>query len=44
MNYFKNIIEEESKKDYYKKLHEFVINEYNTKTIFPPKEKIFYAL
>lgn len=44
MNYFKNIIEEEAKKDYYKKLHEFVINEYNTKTIFPPKEKIFYAL
>lgn len=44
MNYFKNIIEEESKKDYYKKLHEFVINEYNMKTIFPPKEKIFYAL
>ncbi len=44
MNYFKNIIEEESKKDYYKKLHEFVINEYNTKTIFPPKEKIFNAL
>ncbi len=44
MNYFKNIIEEESKKDYYKKLHEFVINEYNTKTIFPPKEKVFNAL
>lgn len=44
MNYFKNIIEEESKKDYYKKLHEFMINEYNTKTIFPPKEKIFNAL
>ncbi len=44
MNYFKNIIEEESKKDYYKKLHEFVINEYNTKTIFPPREKIFNAL
>lgn len=44
MNYFKNIIEEESKKDYYIKLHEFVDNEYKTKTIFPPRENIFFAL
>ncbi len=44
MNYFKNIIEEESKKDYYKKLHEFVDKEYKTKTIFPPRKNIFFAL
>lgn len=44
MNYFKNIIEEESKKDYYIKLHDFVGNEYKTKTIYPPHEKIFFAL
>ncbi len=44
MNYFKNIIEEESKKDYYIKLHDFVDNEYKTKTIFPPRENIFFAL
>ena len=44
MNHFKDIIEEESKKDYYIKLHEFVENEYATKTIYPPKENIFFAL
>ncbi len=44
MSRFKEIIEEESKKEYYKKLHEFVNNEYNTKTIFPPKNKIYFAL
>lgn len=44
MNYFKNIIEEESKKDYYIKLHDFVENEYRTKTIYPPHENIFFAL
>ena len=44
MGRFKDIIEEESKKDYYIKLHEFVENEYKTKTIFPPHNKIFSAL
>ena len=44
MSRFKEIIEEESKKDYYIQLHEFVENEYKTKTIFPPKENIFFAL
>ena len=44
MNHFKDIIEEESKKDYYIKLHEFVENEYKEKNIFPPKENIFFAL
>ena len=28
MNHFKDIIEEESKKDYYKDLHEFVYKAY----------------
>lgn len=44
MSHFKEIIEEESKKDYYIKLHEFVDNEYKTKTIFPPRENVFFAL
>lgn len=44
MNYFKEIIEEESKKDYYIKLHDFVENEYATKTIYPPKDNVFSAL
>ena len=44
MNKFKEIIEEEAQKDYYKKMHEFVINEYETKTIFPPRSNIYEAL
>ena len=44
MNNFKNIIEEESKKDYYIKLREFVDEEYNNKTIYPERENIFAAL
>lgn len=44
MNHFKDIIAEESQKEYYKKLHDFVDNEYKTKTIYPPRDKIFFAL
>jgi len=44
MNYFKNIIEEEAQKDYYKQLHDFVDNEYKTKTIFPPRNNIYAAM
>lgn len=44
MNHFKEIIEEESKKDYYIKLHDFVENEYATKTIYPSKDNVFSAL
>lgn len=44
MNHFKDIIEEESKKEYYQKLHDFVDNEYKTKTIYPPRDKVFFAL
>ncbi len=43
MNYFKNILENESKKEYYKKLNEFIENEYQTKTIYPQKENIYSA-
>ena len=43
-NHFKDIIEEESKKEYYQKLHEFVYKEYDEKTIFPEKKNIFAAL
>ena len=44
MGRFSEILKEESNKDYYKKLHEFVENEYATKTIYPPKKNIFFAL
>lgn len=44
MNHFKDIIEEESQKDYYKKLHEFVYKAYEEHTIFPDKKNIFAAL
>ena len=38
------ILEEEFKKDYFKKLGMFVKNEYKNKMIFPPYENIFDAL
>ena len=41
---FKDIAQAEFQKDYYKKLHDFVENEYKHKTIFPPKQNIFRAL
>ena len=44
MNHFKDIIEEERQKDYYKKLHEFVYKAYEEHTIFPDKKNIFAAL
>ena len=44
MNHFKDIIEKKSKKDYYKKLHEFVYKAYEEHTIFPDKKNIFAAL
>lgn len=37
------ILKEEFKKDYFKKLKEFVLKEYNSKTIYPPFEDIFNA-
>ncbi|MEG2348881.1 MAG: uracil-DNA glycosylase [Clostridia bacterium] len=44
INKFKEIIDEESKKDYYIKLHKFINSEYEKKDIFPPKKNIFFAL
>ena len=40
---FEDIVKEESEKNYYKDLIEFVNEEYKTKTIFPPKDNIFEA-
>jgi uracil-DNA glycosylase len=44
MGHFEEIIKEENKKEYYRKLNEFIENEYMTKTIYPQKENIFFAL
>lgn len=44
MKKFKEIAEKEFQQDYYKKLHQFIEQEYQTKTIFPPKHEIFRAL
>lgn len=38
------VLQEEFKKDYYKKLYSFVKSEYDTTTIYPPAEDIFNAL
>ena len=38
------VLEEEFKKDYFKKLGMFIKNEYKNKMIFPPYENIFDAL
>lgn len=41
---FKELIDEESKKEYYIKLKEYIDNEYEAKEIFPKKQEIFNAL
>lgn len=41
---FKDIVTIEFSKPYYQQLHDFVEQEYQTKTIFPPKQEIFRAL
>ena len=43
-NDWNEILEEEVKKDYYKHLRKFLIEEYKTKTIYPDKHDIFNAL
>lgn len=43
MKTFSEFIVEQEKLDYYKELMEFIDNEYDTKTIFPPKDEIFNA-
>jgi uracil-DNA glycosylase len=40
---WKTIIEQEKQKDYFKTLDNFLENEYKTKKIYPPKNKIFNA-
>ena len=37
------ILEDEYKKDYFIKLKEFVLEEYNSKTIYPPIKEVFNA-
>ena len=44
MNRFKTIVEIESQKEFYQKLHKIIDQEYQTKTIYPPKQQIFRAL
>jgi uracil-DNA glycosylase len=40
---FKDIIEEETKKDYFRSLQEFIDDEYENKIIYPKKENIYNA-
>ena len=40
---FNDLLEEEKQKDYYKDLIDFIDKEYESKIIFPPREKIFEA-
>lgn len=44
MNHFEDIIDEESKKEYYVKLKRFIDSQYETKTVYPEKNNIFAAL
>ncbi|SDY15637.1 uracil-DNA glycosylase [Lachnobacterium bovis] len=43
-NDWQNVLEKEYKKDYYKDLYKFVLEEYQTQTIYPPADDIFNAL
>lgn len=43
-NDWNQALAEEFKKEYYRKLYEFVKNEYNTRVIFPPSADLFNAL
>lgn len=40
---FKQLFNEEKNKEYFIKLKEFIDNEYDTKTIYPPKDMVFNA-
>lgn len=42
-NSWDKVLKEEFKKEYFQKTKDFVDAEYNTKTIYPPKEEIFNA-
>lgn len=41
---WENVLKEETKKDYFKQLEQFLTNEYNTHVIYPPKSRILSAL
>lgn len=43
-NDWKDLLKDEFEKEYYKKLRKFLIEEYNTKTVYPDKNDIFNAL
>lgn len=43
-NNWNNFLGDEFKKDYYIKLHDFLVQEYTTKTIYPDMHNIFNAL
>lgn len=43
MKNWDTIINEEKQKEYYKALETFIDNEYKTKDIYPPKDKLFTA-
>lgn len=43
-NDWDNLLKDEFEKDYYINLRKFLINEYNTQTIYPDKNNIFEAL
>ena len=43
-NSWGELLKDEFSKDYYKKLSNFLANEYNTKTIYPAKDDIFNAI
>ena len=40
---FKTIIDTERQKPYYKELEAFVNQEYKTKTIYPPRKRVFHC-
>lgn len=44
INSFKDFVDTESQKEYYKKLKEFVVDEYEKYVCYPPYKKIFHAL
>ncbi len=43
-NDWAKLLQSEFEKDYYLELNNFLIDEYNTQTIFPPKDEIYNAL
>ncbi len=42
-NEWDEVLKEEFEKDYFLKIKEFIDEEYETKTIYPPKDEIFNA-